>query len=260
MQETSPMAMIQGQPLYDCPQDLYIPPEALQVFLDQFEGPLDLLLYLIRKNNIDILDIPIASITQQYLGYIEAMQNMHWDLASEYLFMAAWLAEIKSKFLLPKPKIEAEGEQDPRAELAKRLLEYEQFKTAAENIDLLPRVERDVFPIVMAIELQTQAKILPKVELSDLIQAMQNVYQRLAIIEQHHITMEPISVANRMQEILALLKTQKFINVYDIFNPEEGKIGFIINVLAMLELAKETLIEISQTHAFAPVYISIHEN
>ena len=254
-QEELPLAVVQGKPLEALPTDLYIPPDALEVFLEIFEGPLDLLLYLIRKENLDIVDIPIAEITRQYTDYIELMQSMRLELAGEYLVMSAMLAEIKSRMLLPRPAAHEEDEDDPRAELVRRLQEYERFKQAAEDIEELPRLGRDVF--------QTQAggcekrvvRLPPEVNLQDLIGAFQEVMQRASMYAHHHVQLESLSVRERMSSVLARLQTGQFTRFVDLFTPEEGRMGVVVTFLAVLELAKESLLEISQTDPFTPIHI-----
>lgn len=245
--EVAPFALINGAPLTALPEDLYIPPDALEVFLETFEGPLDLLLYLIRRQNLDILDIPIAEITRQYIGYIDMMSEMRMELAAEYLLMAAILAEIKSRMLLPRPESVATEEDDPRAELVRRLQEYERFKTAAEDIDRLPRCERDVFELGgVDTTTITVRKLYPEVELKDVLAAFQDVLRRAERSTHHRIVREPLSVRERMSGVLARLRESPLMNFHDLFNRQEGRQGAVVSLLAILELSKERLIEIIQ--------------
>lgn len=254
--DTPSLALVYGEALTRLPQDLYIPPDALEVFLEAFEGPLDLLLYLIRKQNVDILDIPVAEITRQYMQYVELMKSVHLELAAEYLVMAALLAEIKSRMLLPRPPEAAAEEEDPRAELIRRLQEYERFKTAAEDIDRLPRVGRDLFvPELPAPEARIRT-LLPTVSLDELLQAMAEVLRRAELFEQHHITQEALSTRERMAEVLDRLRaTSSFVPFTSLFRPEEGRLGVVVTFLAVLELIKETLVELVQNEAFAPIHV-----
>lgn len=253
-QEEMPFALVQGEPLTLMPKDLYIPPDALEVILEAFEGPLDLLLYLIKRQNLDILDIPIASITRQYMDYIGMMEVLKLELAAEYLVMAAMLAEIKSRMLLPRPHAEEE-EDDPRAELVRRLQEYERFKTAAENIDALPRLERDIHPVqVEPPELQRRQK-LPDIGLKELLLAFNDVLRRADMFSHHHIQREPLSVRERMSSVLASLNPNAFIEFRSLFKAEEGRMGVVVTFLAVLELIKETVIDVVQNEPFAPIYI-----
>ncbi|MDH3560659.1 MAG: segregation/condensation protein A, partial [Gammaproteobacteria bacterium] len=222
-QEELPLAVVQGRPLEALPTDLYIPPDALEVFLEAFEGPLDLLLYLIRKENLDIVDIPIAEITRQYTDYIELMQNMRLELAGEYLVMSAMLAEIKSRMLLPRPVASEEDEDDPRAELVRRLQEYERFKQAAEDIEELPRLGRDVFQAQADGAGQRVVRLPPEVNLQDLIGAFQEVMQRASMYAHHHVQMESLSVRERMSSVLTRLRAGEFTRFVDLFTLEEGR-------------------------------------
>ncbi|MEQ9561473.1 MAG: segregation/condensation protein A [Woeseiaceae bacterium] len=250
-----PFAIVDGEPVTQLPQDLYIPPYALQVFLEAFEGPLDLLLYLIRRQNIDVLDIPIAEITRQYVEYIELMKEMQLELAGEYLLMAAMLAEIKSRMLLPRPPSEEEEEEDPRAELVRRLQEYERFKKAAEDLDSLPRLERDVMIVaVEAPERKVVAK-LPDVTLKELLVAFHEVLKRAEMFTNLHLQREPLSVRQRMSEILSRIKANTFSSFADLFDPEEGRMGVAVTFIAILELLRESTIEVVQAEAFAPLHV-----
>ena len=253
-QTEMPFAYVQGEAVTTLPKDLYIPPDALEVFLEAFEGPLDLLLYLIKRQNLDILDIPIAEITRQYMEYIELMQELRLELAAEYLVMAAMLAEIKSRMLLPRP-VEAEDEEDPRAELIRRLQEYERFKQAAEDIDRIPRMERDTFPVaVQAPEKQVVAKP-PEVSLQELLIAAKQAMTRAEMFSHHHVQMEPLSVRERMSIVLGCVGSGEFTSFTALFKPEEGRMGVVVALLAVLELIKESLIELVQSEPFAPIYI-----
>lgn len=255
IQEELPLAVVQGKPLASLPHDLYIPPEALKVFLEAFEGPLDLLLYLIRKENIDIADIRVAEITRQYVEYIELMQDMQLELAGEYLVMSAMLAEIKSRILLPKPPGIAEDEEDPRAELIRRLQEYERYKQAAEDIDALPRLGRDVFQ-ASAEPIERKVVVLPpEVELKDLIAAFQDVMKRASMYAHHHVQMESLSVRERMSSVLSKVNSTHFTSFMDLFTLEEGRMGVVVSFLAILELVKESLIVLTQAEPFAPIHV-----
>ena len=250
-----PFAVVDGEPVTQLPQDLYIPPYALQVFLEAFEGPLDLLLYLIRRQNIDILDIPIAEITRQYVEYIELMNEMQLELAGEYLLMAAMLAEIKSRMLLPRPEIEEEDEEDPRAELIRRLQEYERFKKAAEDISSLPRLERDTFVANVDAPERKITRTLPDVTLKELLLAFHDVLKRAEMFSNLHLQREPLSVRQRMSEILSRINANSFTGFADLFDPEEGRMGVAVTLIAILELLRESTIEVVQTEAFAPLHI-----
>lgn len=256
-QSEMPFAVVDGEPVTQLPQDLYIPPYALQVFLEAFEGPLDLLLYLIRRQNIDILDIPIADITVQYVEYIELMKELQLELAGEYLLMAAMLAEIKSRMLLPRPPTEEDEEEDPRAELIRRLQEYERFKKAAEDLSTLPRLERDVFVANAGAPVRKGSKPvkLPDVTLKELLIAFHDVLRRAEMYSNLHLQREPLSVRQRMSEILARLKAGSFTTFSDLFDPEEGRMGVAVTFIAILELLRESTIEVAQGEAFAPLHI-----
>ena len=250
-----PFAVVDGEPITTLPQDLYIPPYALQVFLEAFEGPLDLLLYLIRRQNIDILDIPVAEITKQYVQYIEVMQEMQLELAGEYLLMAAMLAEIKSRMLLPRPQAEEEEEDDPRAELVRRLQEYERFKKAAEDISDLPRLERDVFVASVDAPEQKVTSKLPDVTMKELLLAFHDVLKRAEMFSNLHMQREPLSVRQRMSEILSRIKTNEFTGFADLFDAEEGRMGVAVTFIAILELLRESVIEVVQAEQYAPLHI-----
>ena len=250
-----PLAIVQGAPYRELPEDLYIPPDALEVFLETFEGPLDLLLYLIKRQNLDILNIPIAQITKQYIAYIDMMSELRLELAAEYLVMGALLAEIKSRMLLPRQTDEEEDEEDPRALLIRRLQEYEMIKEAAEEIEEFPRSERDTFAIeVDTVMIDVQQK-LPEVALKDLLLAFQDVLRRVEQLSHHHITREPLSVRERMSTILENLKKSDHLVFSALFTRKEGKHGVVVSFLAILELCKEGLIEISQSEPFTELRV-----
>jgi len=249
-----PFALIQGEPLTVIPQDLYIPPNALEVILEAFEGPLDLLLYLIKRQNIDILEIPLEETTRQYMQYIDLMQNLKIELAAEYLLMAAMLAEIKSRMLLPRPA-ESEDEDDPRAELIRRLQEYERFKTAAQNIDELPRVNRDIYLIDVEPPEMHQDKPLPEVDLRDILFAFKDAMARAEMYSHHNIQREALSVRERMTSVLSKISADGFTNYTSLFSIEEGRRGVVVTLLAILELVKEQLIDLVQSEAFAPIHL-----
>ena len=250
-----PFAVVDGEPVTQLPQDLYIPPYALQVFLEAFEGPLDLLLYLIRRQNIDVLDIPIAEITLQYVEYIELMKEMQLELAGEYLLMAAMLAEIKSRMLLPRPVPEDDEEDDPRAELVRRLQEYERFKKAAEDLSDLPRLERDVFVANVDAPERKIVDDLPDITLKELLLAFHGVLKRAEMFTNLHLLREPLSVRQRMSEILSRVKANTFSNFADLFDPKEGRMGVAVTFVAILELLRESTIEVAQAEAYAPLHI-----
>jgi segregation and condensation protein A len=250
-----PFALVNGEPFSQLPRDLYIPPQALEVFLEAFEGPLDLLLYLIRRQNLDILDIPLAEITRQYMQYIELMQDLQLELAGEYLVMAATLAEIKSRMLLPRPQLTEEGELDPRAELVRRLQEYERFKRAAEGIDALARLERDVWTTSVPLSEQRVVRALPQITLQEMLVAFKDVVARAQMFAHHHIQRERLSVGERMSDILARLGHDGFLPFNQLFRPEEGRMGVTVTFVAILELMREGLIDIVQTEAYAPLHV-----
>ncbi|MPT17426.1 segregation and condensation protein A [Ectopseudomonas guguanensis] len=254
-QQELPFALVYGEAVTELPLDLYIPPDALEVFLEAFEGPLDLLLYLIRKQNIDILDIPVAEITKQYMGYVELMKSVRLELAAEYLVMAAMLAEIKSRMLLPRSAEAEEEEDDPRAELIRRLQEYERFKAAAENIDELPRVGRDVtVPRLDAPEARAR-KLLPDVSLEEVLLSMAEVLRRADMFESHQVTREALSTRERMSEVLERLKGGAFVPFVELFAAEEGRLGVVVTFMAVLELIKESLVELVQNEPFAAIHV-----
>ena len=249
-----PFAVVNGEPLAQLPRDLYIPPQALEVFLEAFEGPLDLLLYLIRRQGLDILDIPLAEITRQYMQYIELMHDLQLELAGEYLVMAATLAEIKSRMLLPRPK-STDEEEDPRAELVRRLQEYERFKRAAEGIDALPRLERDVWSASAELTQRQQPRVLPQIALQEMLMAFKDVVARSEMFAHHHIQRERLSVGERMSDILAALRDGGFVAFAQLFRPQEGRMGVTITFVAVLELMREGLIDIVQAQPYAPLHV-----
>ncbi|MGZ5049948.1 MAG: segregation and condensation protein A [Methylobacter sp.] len=254
----SSFAIVNGEPFNDLPDDLYIPPDALEVLLEAFEGPLDLLLYLIRRQNLDILNIPIAEITRQYISYIQIMEELNLELAAEYLVMAALLAEIKSRMLLPRqPESAEEDEEDPRATLMRRLQEYEVIKNAAEEIDQLPRIERDIFEIGVdaSSALKNCKQNLPDVQLKELLLAFQDVLKRAERLSHHQITKEPLSVRERMSAILENLKGADSLLFSQLFVRKEGRHGVVVSFLAVLELSKERLIDIIQSEPFAELRV-----
>ena len=250
-----PFAVVDGEPVTQMPQDLYIPPDALQVFLEAFEGPLDLLLYLIRRQNLDILDIPIAEITRQYMSYIDVMRGMQLELAGEYLVMAATLAEIKSRMLLPRPAAAGEEEADPRAELVRRLQEYERFKRAAIDIEELHRVDRDTFPASAELVELRVVRLQPNVSLQEMLVALKDVMGRAEMFAHHHISRERLSVRQRMSEVLDAMRSQAFVEFVTLFRAEEGRMGVTVTFIAILELLREGLIEIVQSEPYAPIHV-----
>jgi segregation and condensation protein A len=255
-QAEMPFAVVEGEPVTELPRDLYIPPDALQVFLEAFEGPLDLLLYLIRRQNLDILDIPIAEITRQYMKYIEVMAELQLELAGEYLLMAAMLAEIKSRMLLPRvAAAEGQEEDDPRAELVRRLQEYERFKKAAEDIDQLTRLERDTLPAGAELAERKVVRVLPQVTLQEMLVAFKDVLSRAEMFAHHHVARERLSVRQRMSDILSSLNEAAFVDFAGLFRPQEGRMGVTVTFIAILELMKEGLIEIVQGEAYAPIHV-----
>lgn len=257
VQQELPLAIVNGQPLTELPQDLYIPPQALEVFLDAFEGPLDLLLYLIRKQNLDILDIPVASITHQYMGYVELMKTVRLELAAEYLVMAAMLAEIKSRLLLPRQEQLGDDEDDPRAELIRRLQEYERFRQAAENLDELPRVGRDI-ALAGAAPPELEARVShPPVSMEELLLSLAEVLRRADMFESHQISREALSTRERMAEVLDRLKGGQFVPFISLYNLDEGKLGVVVTFMAVLELIKEQLIDLVQSEPFAPIHVKV---
>jgi len=264
-QQEMPLAMVLGQPMLQIPQDLYIPPDALEIILDAFEGPLDLLLYLIRRQNLDILDIPVAEITRQYVEYIQAMHEMRFELAAEYLVMAAILAEIKSRMLLPRPPSDDSLEHDPRADLVRRLQEYERFRQAAEDLDTLPRQERDTSPVSAFVPDRAEVRLPPPVDIREMLLALHDVLKRAELFTQHAIKRDALSVRQRMGELLERMADGAFHRFESLFSPEEGRLGVVVTFLSLLELAKERLLDIVQEQvdsnrpgehgALAPIYV-----
>ena len=262
-----PFAIVEGRTVTELPKDLYIPPEALEVFLEAFEGPLDLLLYLIRRQNLDILDIRVAEITRQYMLYIELMQALQFELAAEYLVMAAMLAEIKSRMLLPRPELDdAQDEEDPRAELIRRLQEYERFKQAAEDLDALPRSDRDIFPGSAKAPPLDRQRPEPDLDLRELLVALSEVIQRASMFETHNVRLESLSTRERMGEVLRRVSESgtsesgtsasgDFVEFRSLFTAEEGRLGVIVTFIAIMELSRESLIEIVQNEPFAPIHV-----
>jgi segregation and condensation protein A len=253
---SSPLARYKGEPILELPTDLYIPPEALQVILEAFEGPLDLLLYLIRKHNLDVLDIPMAELTRQYMEYVELMREHQLELAAEYLLMAAMLTEIKSRMLLPRPTRATEDEEDPRAELVRRLLEYERMKQAAQKINELPQNGRDFTTIEVFLD-KTIETVLPDVNPEDLRSAWLGLLARAKVRRHHRISREELSVREHMSQIMRRLQNLKFVRFEDLFDPERGVPVLVVTFLAILELAKETLVQLSQQGVFSPIYVKL---
>lgn len=252
-----PLAMVGGEAYTTLPEDLYIPPDALEVFLETFEGPLDLLLYLIKKQNLDILNIPVARITNQYMEYITLMKAMRLELAAEYLVMAAMLCEIKSRMLLPRQEESDDEEADPRAELVRQLLEYERFKQAATDLDTLPRLERDVVVAHSECDTTTIEKPLPDVSFEALIQAFRDVLVRAENFSHHQIQKESLSIRERMGNILERLNEEGFVYFTALFKFKEGRHGLVVTFIALLELVKQSMVNIVQTDAFSPIHVSI---
>jgi segregation and condensation protein A len=254
-QEEMPLAVVHGQPLLQIPQDLYIPPDALEVILEAFEGPLDLLLYLIRRQNLNILDIPVAEITRQYMDYIDVMHEMRLELAAEYQVMAAILAEIKSRLLLPRPPVEEGIEEDPRAELVRRLQEYERFKQAAADFDALPRMERDLDATQAFVPDRKVVRLPPPVDLREMLLALRDVLRRAELTGHHEVEREPLSVRQRMGDVLRRLGDGAFHRFETLFDASEGRLGVVVTFLSLLELAKDSLIEIMQEAPLAAIYL-----
>jgi segregation and condensation protein A len=254
-QEELPFAVVQGQPITQVPKDLYIPPDALEVFLEAFEGPLDLLLYLIRRQNLDILDIPIADITQQYMDYIGLLHELQFELAAEYLVMAAILAEIKSRMLLPRPTGDDEDEEDPRAELVRRLQEYERFKQAAEDLDDLPRLERDFALANAFVPDRKVVQIPPEVDLGEMLRALRDVLSRAELFSSHQVQLEPLSVRERMTAIIDRLRRNPYLEFQHFFTAEEGRMGVVVTFLALMELTRERVVDIVQNEPLGRIYV-----
>jgi len=254
-QAEMPFAVVQGQPYSKLPQDLYIPPDALEVFLEAFEGPLDLLLYLIRRQNLDVLDVPIAEITTQYMSYIAMLDDMQFELAAEYLVMAAILAEIKSRMLLPRLVTEEGEEEDPRAELVRRLQEYERFKQAAEDLEGLPRADRDFALLEAWVEDRKTVSIPPDVNLEDMLSALRDVLGRAELFSHHHVQFEPLSVRERMTTIIERLRENPYLEFQNFFTAEEGRMGVVVTFLALMELLRERMIDLVQSKPLGQIYI-----
>ncbi len=254
-QQEMPFAFVDGKAVTELPTDLYIPPDALEVFLEAFEGPLDLLLYLIKRQNIDILEIDVAEITSQYMAYVDLMEASQFELAAEYLVMAAMLAEIKSRMLLPRSSNEEEDEEDPRAELIRRLQEYERYKKAAEDMDELPRLERDIYAAGAETPQMERNAPEPVVELREILISLAMVLRRADMFESHQVQRETLSTREKMSEILVRLSSQRFVSLVSLLMREEGRLGVVVTFLAVMELIKDSLIEIVQTEPFGPIHL-----
>lgn len=254
-QQEMPFAYVAGKAITQLPHDLYIPPDALEVFLEAFEGPLDLLLYLIKRQNIDILDIDVSMITEQYMAYVDLMESHQFELAAEYLVMAAMLAEIKSRMLLPRSSNEEEDEEDPRAQLIRRLQEYERYKKAAEDIDALPRLERDTFLAAAQIPQLERNTPDPVVELQEILAALAGALRRADMFEHHQVQRETLSTREKMAEILVRLSSERFVPLVSLLMREEGRLGVVVTFLAVMELIKDSLVDIVQSEPFAPIHI-----
>ena len=252
----TPVAKLYGEPLIELPRDLYIPPDALEIVLEAFEGPLDLLLYLIRRQNLDVLDIPIAEITRQYVEYVDMMRSRNLELAAEYLVMAAMLMEIKSRMLLPRPRSAEPEEHDPRAELVRRLLEYERIKKAAQELDERPQEGRDLVSVSVWIE-RTVVERLPEVDPQDLAEAWRSLLRRARLAAHHHVSREELSVREQMSLVLRRLRERRVLEFLELFDPTRGVAVLVVSFLAVLELARERLIEITQAESFAPIYVKL---
>ncbi len=251
----TPLAIVRGEAVTELPQDLYIPPDALEVFLDAFEGPLDLLLYLIRKQNLDILDIPIAEVTRQYMVYVELMAQVKLELAAEYLVMAALLAEIKSRMLLPRPMEGEDDEEDPRAQLVRRLQEYERYRQAAERIEAHPRVGRELYLVAVEPAIRRVERIEPNVSLFELLDAFKEALARADAYRHHRVKRELLSVRERMSQILTRVNTENFVSFTSLFEVKEGRMGVVVTFMALLELLKESLLVLIQNEPFAPIHV-----
>jgi segregation and condensation protein A len=254
-QQELPFAIVDGEEITEVPKDLYIPPDALEVFLEAFEGPLDLLLYLIKRQNIDILDINVADITDQYMAYVDLMESSQFELAAEYLVMAAMLAEIKSRILLPRQNEEAGEEEDPRMQLIRRLQEYERFKKAAHDVDELPRMDRDIHRAGAALPVIERVAPDPEVDLQEVLRSLSKVLKRAEMFEHHHIQMETLSTREKMSEILVRISNNKFVPLVSLLVREEGRLGVVVTFLAIMELLKDSMIEIVQSDAFGPIHL-----
>ena len=257
LQSEMPFAVVQGTPVVELPKDLYIPPDALEVFLEAFEGPLDLLLYLIKRQNLNILDIPIAHVTEQYMAYIDMMESIKLELAAEYLVMAALLAEIKSRMLLPCPPADNSEEEDPRAELVRRLQEYERYKKAAEDLDALPRLERELHQVGVMFEPEGLEQPPPEVTLDALLDVFRDVLNRAEMFADHLVQREPLSVRERMALVMERARSDSFISFCELFTVEEGKAGVVVTLIAILELLKGSLIQMVQNDDHGPIYVKL---
>lgn len=255
--DEAPLAVVRGAPLLKLPEDLYIPPDALEVFLDAFEGPLDLLLYLIRRQNLDILDIPISQITTQYMEYVELMKEIKLELAAEYLVMAAMLCEIKSRMLLPRPETADDEGADPRAELVRRLMEYERFKQAAQDIDGLPRLGRDTYTLQAELSSEHIRRVPPSVELGEVLSALRDVMRRADLFTSHRVERESLSLRERMSRVLAAVQAGGFVPFEAMFDVTEGRAGVVVSFLAILELVKAATLELVQPEAYAPIHVRL---
>ena len=254
-QEEMPFAFVAGQAITDLPRDLYIPPDALEVFLEAFEGPLDLLLYLIKRQNIDILNVNVSEITDQYIAYVELMEAAQFELAAEYLVMAAMLAEIKSRILLPRTSDEEDEEEDPRAQLIRRLQEYERFMEAAESLDEYPRLERDIHLASAEAPVMEKEVPLPEIDLKEILQAFATVLRRSDLFEHHHIQRDSLSTREKMSQILLSISDNQFVPMLSLLRKDEGRMGVVVTFLAVMELIKEAMIEIAQSEPFGPIHI-----
>ena len=254
-QEELPFAYVAGQAITELPKDLYIPPDALEIFLESFEGPMDLLLYLIKRQNIDILEVNVADITEQYMSYVDLMEASQFELAAEYLVMAATLAEIKSRILLPRQSAEESDEADPRLQLIKRLQEYERFKQAAEDINALPRMDRELHPANADLPEIERVIPDPDIDLQSVLVALASVMRRVEMFEHHHIQRETLSTREKMSEILARIPNQKFVPLVSLLMHEEGRLGVVVTFLAVMELMKDSMVEIVQSESFGPIHI-----
>ena len=254
-QQEMPFAIVEGAAITELPRDLYIPPQALEVFLEAFEGPLDLLLYLIKKQNLDVLNIPIAEITRQYMVYVDLMKDLRLELAAEYLVMAAMLAEIKSRMLLPRPVSDDGDENDPRADLVRRLQEYERYKQAAQSIDEIPQLGREVYEVIAPAPFVEVRRLSPTVTMDDLMHALKDVFSRASLFAHHHVKMEPLSVRERMADIISRVRADAFIDFTELFTVEDGRRGVVVTLLALLELVKESLVELVQAREFGPIHV-----
>ncbi len=255
IQNEMPFAVVHGEAVTEMPRDLYIPPDAMEVFLEAFEGPLDLLLYLIRKQNIDILDIPVAEITRQYMEYVELMKQARLDLAAEYLVMAAVLAEIKSRMLLPRPPETEAEEEDPRAQLIRRLQEYERYRQAAMDIEDLPRVGREIYVAAVDFDHKQLPRVQPNVSLLELLDAFRNVVAQAERLRHMRVTREVLSVRERMTQILSRINASEFTRLEALFDPSEGRMGLVVTFIAVLELIKDELLILVQNEPYAPIHV-----